>query len=517
MIMESRLRLRKEITGDEPIYAEICQDEKEANRFSNDLEKRVIDGLNRRLGNSSGAAQALVAGLAIQSSVMSTYACDKTLFLSSSGKVCDTNDCTKLHMYSMPIQTGSTICFNTMDGDKIEMRIKDSKAVTRYHSAYYACSYKVITETRYECKKMNGACWNGGKCRKGYKHSAFSEEKVYPHAYGCISDTVGCDTWCWHQTSCTWFKWVMMPITEKCYKVYNKMSEIWQTSIFIKYKGITKHIKLNSNNPQYNLNGHDIKGLKNMPIVLTSFTYEQIHLRNAIVYTGRRFYEIEDASMPNFPVKNTIGEYQMSLDKQSYVAYTNELSCQMISCKGNCSYDEPAVDRLSLNDYNLIEVGKVSKMGDDVLKRKIPSTLACTACNEKPTAILKAYDIKTEGLIEYESNCSWTQLALSCNPEPYTITLEENSAKCLINIINTNQTLIVDFNYVFIGSLSLLKTYYAESAVEALESIATDKAFWGTLVSSLNFMAVLSVGSVAILKIVRLGITYKTNKDMSTV
>lgn len=243
-----------------------------------------------------------------------------------------------------------------------------------------------------------------------------------------LADTIGCDTWCWHQTLCVWFKWVMTPIYDQCYKVYNKVSEIWQTSIFIRYKGITKHIKLNSLYPQYILDGYDLKGLKNMPIVLTSFTHEQVHLRNALTVAGKAAYEV-DASMPNYPIKNTIGEYQMSLDKKTFAAYTSRLDCEMTSCKGNCSYDEPSVNRLLTNTYNKVPLGQIFKNGDSVLKRQIPvmasanliigsveleslllvvpsfcrisveHTLACIGCDQRPQAIFKAYDIKQEGLL----------------------------------------------------------------------------------------------------------------------
>lgn len=156
------------------------------------------------------------------------------------------------------------------------MRIEDSKTVTMYQASYYACSYSVKTETTFECKNIAGNCWNKGTCVQGSRHSSFSYEVLYPHGYGCQSDTIGCDTRCWHQISCVWYRWIMFPIEDKCYKVYHKVSEIWQTSIFTTYKGITKHIKLNTNNSQNNLNGYDINGLKNMPMVITSFSHESM-------------------------------------------------------------------------------------------------------------------------------------------------------------------------------------------------------------------------------------------------
>lgn len=95
------MELRKIVSGHEPIYMEICQKEEEANRFSYELEKRVINNKHHKLGEN--AAKALVTGLAIQSAVNTVYACDKTLFLLSNGKVCDGNECTNVNMYSIPI------------------------------------------------------------------------------------------------------------------------------------------------------------------------------------------------------------------------------------------------------------------------------------------------------------------------------------------------------------------------------------------------------------------------------
>lgn len=171
MIMESRLSLRKEITGDEPIYAEICQGEQEANKFSKDLEMKVINNGHHKMGER--AARALVTGLVLSTAAGQVYACDKTLFLSSNGKICDNTECHNINMYSMHIQTGSNICFNTAEGEKLEMRIKDGKTVTRYQAIYYACSFKVETQTTYECKQISGNCWNGGTCRLGYRHPSF--------------------------------------------------------------------------------------------------------------------------------------------------------------------------------------------------------------------------------------------------------------------------------------------------------------------------------------------------------
>lgn len=507
--------------------------------YNDELERRVRTSSNSRIGQ----AAALVAAGALMSSPAMVYTCDKTLSLTTNGNICDDHRCVDVNMYSMPIQTGSTICFNTIEGEKVEIVVKDSKLVTRYQAMYYACDFDVKTIDTYECKGATGNCWNGGMCKAGVAHPLLKENSTYPTGYGCISESVGCDTWCWHQVACTWYRWVAAPIADRCHITYSKTSEIWQTGIFIRYKGSVRHIKLNTNNPSYNLNGFDLEGVKNLPLAITSFTHETLHLRNSIVVTGAGSYEV-DASQVDMPVKNTVGEYQVSLDKSTVVMYTSDLRCESHSCKVSCSYDTPAMNRVQSNPLRAIPKDQIFVQGKYVIKRLIPiqatanlifgsielknlyvtpsyckirveQSYACTACNTKPSAVFIAYDIRHEGLIEFESNCTWVKKTLSCNPEPYTLELEHDAKVCTIILPTTNQTITVNFNFVFMGELTMLRTYRSESAVEAIESLAKNPNFWGSLLGTVNFMAFASLSTALVVKLVRLGIIYKTEKDVS--
>lgn len=162
---------------------------------------------------------------------------------------------------------------------------------------------------------------------------------------------------------------------------------------------------------------------------MTLFTYETIHIKNSIMVTSHNSYGI-DASMLNFPIKTMVGEFRKSLDKNTFTAYTSELNCQMMSCKGNCTYDEPSVNRLLNSKNYIIPANQIVRGDDDTLKRQIPvyasanlvirsleidslqvtpsycklsieNTIACIACDDKPTAIFKSYDIRSEGLLEF--------------------------------------------------------------------------------------------------------------------
>ncbi|XP_047998857.1 uncharacterized protein LOC125236184 [Leguminivora glycinivorella] len=235
MIRESRLAIRKKNTGDEPIYAEITQDVGEANRFSTELEERVRSNGHHRMGER--AAHAAAAALAVQAAVQTTFACDKTLFLSSNGKICDLHVCKDVNMYSMSIATGSNICFKTVDGEKLEIKMGDAKHVTRYQAEYFSCDYKLSVTKTWRCKQLNSDCWNNGKCYDGYEHPDIqvTNTRKYPAGYGCNTDTLGCDDWCPMGTSCTWYRWQLEPVLNDCHKVYRKVSEIWQVSIYVKY------------------------------------------------------------------------------------------------------------------------------------------------------------------------------------------------------------------------------------------------------------------------------------------
>lgn len=94
-----------------------------------------------------------------------------------------------------------------------------------------------------------------------------------------------------------------------------KTLEMWFTNVVIKSKNTVRYVKLNANNPQYNLNGFEITLLIDLPIMVNSFSHEAIHLHNSIITTNTGSYNV-DSSLINFSVKGHIGEFQMSLDKQ---------------------------------------------------------------------------------------------------------------------------------------------------------------------------------------------------------
>lgn len=124
----------------------------------------------------------------------------------------------------------------------------------------------------------------------------------------------------------------------------------------------------------------------------------------------------------------------------------------------------------------------------------LETSYACFGCNDKPVAVFKAYDIKNEGILEMETNFSWSRPFMSCNPEPYTMTLDSYSEACMIYIPQTNQTIVVNFKHEFVDQLTKLQSYHEESTSDLIDSVARNPALWTALLGSLSSMLLTTLG-----------------------
>lgn len=485
MIMEQRMRLRKELTGDEPIYDKICiKDVVSDAEYLKVLERKVTDSPHYILGRPKMplplSDEARVVTYSIRRPAFSKYTttimvmcmvslvscCDKTLYLSTQGKVCDEASCVEISTYQFSIKNGQAVCFNTPEGKTLKVHLRNTNIIIRYQASYYTCDYKLTKKSTYSCKAAWGDCYNGGTCYQGYAHSALKEDTDNPHGYGCTDGVIGCDVHCTAQVSCTWYRWELIANMDRCYKVYNKISEIWETDVVIDYDGMRKVTTLNTNNPTCNMKQMNLTGLLDLPIAITSLLHETIHVKSSLLINGNKGYEVE-ASQINMPVKNMIGEQQLSLNKKTMTFYTSRPEIVALTCNAIAMYDEPAINRLLNTHQPTIDGANLLKSGDYVLKRKVPvssfanmmisnvkfdylfispsyckikleQSYGCTGCDIRPYVVLKPYDIKNEGILEYETNCTWGQAMLSCNPEPYIMTLDDNSDTCLYSIDKSN-------------------------------------------------------------------------------
>lgn len=91
-------------------------------------------------------------------------------------------------------------------------------------------------------------------------------------------------------------------------------------------------------------------------------------------------------------------------------------------------------------------------------------TFGCTSCPVKPYALFESLNVESEGIVPFESNCTFSRLYLSCSLSPYILHIEDQNEVCLIDILSFNQTIIVKVDYKFLGSMTPTRTIIAYSA-----------------------------------------------------
>nr|QMP82405.1 glycoprotein [Dipteran phasma-related virus OKIAV225] len=464
-----------------------------------------------------------IGTLLLTSSIPPGDCCDNTLFVFSNGKICDSTKCIESGMYDLPLMTGSLVCFKDHLGETLRINIEKSYYRTRYALQYYTSDYVVETVSSSRCKG-SGTCWNGGCHSNAILPELRSTPNGTIHGYGCESDTLGCDDWCYHQTSCTWHKWVIKT-TGELVPVYARQSEIWEAVIKVDYNGIITRHRANVNNPRINLDGL----MSNVPLYITSFTSESSILKNGLVTIKGYAYQATISDI-NMPQSDVIGDYQVSLDKESYTYNDHSIKCSASSCKTKCTAPEPKITRFSkrvteaerldvttVGSIHLAEVTRPVKALVKVLLGNVNfenllveqaqcsidviSTYSCIGCNVKPYAVLQAHNIKHEGIIPINSNCTFAQNFLSCSPDPYTIEITDISKTCFISMPTLNSTLIVKFEFTFIGQLDPSKPIFAkETEMDLVRGIARNEGFLTGLLGIFSTVSLIGIGSNLILR-----------------
>lgn len=165
----------------------------------------------------SSSIQSLIIGAAIVSNIYQANGCDTTLFFQNNGKICNENECTNLNMYNFPVTTGSIVCFKDFSDNKLSVKIVNTMYRNRYQAVYHTSEVNITHDSISECKSANSQCWNK-KCKPGEAHESLINLKnnkvnnsLEVTGYSCDADSVGCDSWCWHQVQCTWYSWSVKP------------------------------------------------------------------------------------------------------------------------------------------------------------------------------------------------------------------------------------------------------------------------------------------------------------------
>ncbi|WBM84620.1 MAG: glycoprotein [hymenopteran phasma-related virus OKIAV228] len=420
------------------------------------------------------------ASLSILSGVDRTFACDRTLFMHTNGKICDQNSCQDINSYTFNLMTGSTVCFTTPERNTMKFDIESSKLITKYNLEYYTSDIDIGVESYSECKQT-GDCFKE-YCHLGSRYSKFNN-KTGLNIYDCHSEGLGCDTWCWHKYACTW---IHVNVFQKGVKspVYKRLYKIWNIRIRVSYKDIIRYYEFDTNNPFKDLDIGKLFTDSNFPISINNVMHADLHTEPYIIMRNMSYYAV-NANELNFPSVHKLGDFQIDLEG-NFKYPTDALDCRTSGCNTHCNYPEPALRTLdkTVGDHDKKEF-YLSDTYSGFLKNTVPVTVSisvgnikfknlyveqamcsinaiytfgCIGCNLNPYAVLQATSIRTPGIVQYESNCTFDQHYLSCNEGPFIINPIKNYDICNIFISKFNQSFDINFKYKFTGKLSAYDT-----------------------------------------------------------
>lgn len=461
------------------------------------------------------AATALTV-LALASSVIdipSVNACDNTLFVHSQGKVCEKNGrCVTSGIYQMSLSSGSTVCFKDTNNSLMTVRMGLSYYRDRYSIQYYTSGYSLDVKTASECKSDGGACWNN-QCSHGSKNVALSylNPHHYPESVGCSAHSLGCDTWCWHKTACTWWHWILKPVGEK-YPVYKRIGRIWEIEVHIDTHDSHRKYIINTNNPRVDLDGFNYK----LPIYITNFSGEDKKSDDGLIIVEGVAYPVV-MSQKNMPERDIIGDYQISINNDEYAFNPDSVICKPESCKANCIAPESKMLRTieGLKDIESVKhkfienkweieaqvtvqgtmTLMIGNMNFDSLyveharcEIDIPTTYSCIGCTTKSYAVIQAYDIRSPGLVPFISNCTFETDYVACTPEPLKLVQSSDYKTCMLTFPSMNSSIVLNFNFTYAGTLSPAKFLVGRETIQdTLASIASNPDFWASLSSTFAF------------------------------
>lgn len=423
------------------------------------------------------------------------FGCDNNLFVSSNGKICEKNKCKNLDMLSFPIQTGQSICFRDVNDDTLSITIISTYYRTKYHHMYDTSEFEIKVETESLC----GTYCDSSSCKMNKKYEKFVGKENKVEGYTCETKS-SCNRYCFSDTSCTFIHWWLEP-TGNVAKIYKFTSKIWEAKVLIKYREINKIVILNLNNPSYQITDIDFSVINNLPMFVNSFMGEDYFPAKNVMEENMNFFHVEGSEL-NFPEADKIGDYQIEINRNATAIYNvNYINCQADYCDASCTGPESKLRRFrntknpmkeirsfEIKSEHIVEekrrivatfnvmIGNVDIVSLDIEKamcnvNKI-SSYGCIGCNQKPYVIFKASNIKKEGIIPFESNCSFSKSYLSCTPEPFVLEVDALDAFCYIFMPSMNKTINIDTHIEFIGNLNPIHPeIMSESALSIAKNV----------------------------------------------
>lgn len=505
------------------------------------LPRHLMDKIeNRRTTRHCRKAQAL-ALLALSASAPLSEACDKTLFVSSSGVICQNDRCIDNTMISLSLQVGNHICMKSYDGEKTEIRVVESYYRMRYTHEYDTMDYDLNINSHWECKQLLSDCWNGG-CLPNEVHSKYKKTNDSLTRHGCMVGSLGCDTWCISQTSCSWYEAKLIP-KDVTMKVMRYQSKIWEVKLEVSRRGYTIKQFLNSNNPLLNVNDIGEKN-RTIPMVINSVLTEEYNIPEYLLLHGNKAYDV-DASSKNYPMLGRFGDIQKNT-KGAVIFPMDDLKVSLRACKVYGELKESqisrflrTIDNYSPVNYNQIVQDKIVEIRQPIgatynfmmqldnfkslehsptnCEYEVVSTFACSECNKKPHVVLHPIKVSHKGILGVSSNCSLDTSVIACGPEPITISFNGLPTICSLSMNSLNTTISISFDYIYKGNLNSMESRLVYGTTEDIKSLATNMSFITGIMSSVTTIASLSVVATILLQAFKLYQLNKTENKISRV
>lgn len=315
------------------IYPELCEVEVENDDVSTlgDRLKGTLDALTpntrrKRIGT-------IMTLLAL---VNRSESCTNSLYMNTVGQVCNQFKCEDTSTYLIPLSMDDTLCFKMQTGETMKLSMQSSDNVDIYYPSYKTFEYDINVEKTSRCKGGAGSyCWNnngGGNCKPGSNPIGFKSQGGL-EGYDCTTEGLGCDTWCFHQMSCTWYHWYLTP--KQTDTIYEISYSVWEIQLAIEFKGQKTLYSFSTNKINNIIDVNDLKFKTKIPITIISRIALELPDRKSILESASNHYYVDSAKI-NFPVLGLVGEVQMSLDEKTSIMSSNGVKCEIQSCIVTC-------------------------------------------------------------------------------------------------------------------------------------------------------------------------------------
>lgn len=174
------------------------------------------------------------------------------------------------------------------------------------------------------------------------------------------------------------------------------------------------------------------------------------------------------AAERGFPIQGLIGDLQYRPSTHSLAYDSNSISCEINFCNVNCRMPDSPLIAYGYNDTQKnhdtrVQVVEDLSSGMLYFNRKVSSTitlmtntgrisnvkltkpncelnvlltLGCRECSENPSIIIKSTQLIVSGIIRIKSNCTLIPNYLTCQQDPYQISVTGNPEICFIEYMN---------------------------------------------------------------------------------